>query len=1835
MRARFEDAGVEFTPSTWAVAYVDNVARCSGGDSNHAAHEWAAHGLSDNVKSSLDVGVQILTDPSVLVSLPKGSDGRPADVGLFGYGGIRGNTVAVDTTIAPILGVSTSDPTTALRAAERHKIQKYEEGVRNAAGMLRFVPFAVSEFGSLAPHAEAFLMLKKRKPAAPAADKPVPELELERVIGLSPSPGALAHSPAGGDVAYCAGCVVVLFDGRANRQRAFLRAPPGGSSKPFISVAFSHDGATVAAGESGPQPAVVVWDALSGECLAQLKAHKHGIASLAFSPAGKFLVSCGAIYDGQICFWNWASKSLLARERTQVDVRSVSFSEDGGSVISAGKGHLRVWSVSQVGGGGARAGRAGGSQATVTLTGRSPVLGAYKSHTLVDVVASAGSAGGLGSPCFFAVSHKGVLMQLKTNSRSYDRSVDLKVRAAFTVAASPDIVAVGCADGIVRLFAARTLCFKATLPRPAAYGDHGLTDHRQSITTALRPGTSSLFPDAVAASFDGSGDRIAVVYADHSLFVWDVRNLSKVGRFRSMIGHAGAIWDVSPLPSVLRAPGGLNKPAPAPPPGSFATASADGTIRIWNLGASPTAAISSSSTQFLAQGSWPENAYFKPLVGVIYTKEATPAGNEHKICAEDQPVGRKGQEVPVLRCLKASPDGRQLVAGDRKGNLRVFDVAGLKEVAVLEAHDSEILSLDCSPCGMGGGFLLASGGRDHLVHVYDGQRSYQRLATLDEHGAAVTAVRFASRGNRLVSCGADRSLVFRDLQAAGEQAADVRQAQVPGRGPLYDMQLETTEKYLVATGEDKKLKVFGVENAKPVKSFSLPAGAAGEAVRIQVDPAGITLAASHSDRSVRLYDFYTGEVLGRAAGHGDVVTGMFITPDCSRLVSVAGDGCVFVWRMPPKLISDSVARLAELPVPQPQGSMALPLAAPLAADGDLRSSKKGKLLGEATPETEGAAALQKPTPPSDVESQSLTSERLRNGKALVSTRKLPKWAQAAAMLKAAGTSPAPEPGADDADGSHEASEADRPGMASKWAQRVDVIAIQNAAERRRLTVEPSEMAGTPLADPSPSASLDIDKPGSAGSHPALANAAEEDEIVYYDEEELPAGADGEGFEVVNSPLEVGDEEEEGDATKDGSAKEAEGEDDELQQQPPEEEVSPSELPRSNLFKEHFGQLLDDEPLPEPAPGSRAAARQSFSAQYRAGAAAGQSATDKPPPSEQPKPDDAALADSGADQDGVDRQRKGRMNAEIRDMRARLVDLGLCLAEQQRLARRGNLLARGALQAGQPNDDDAPGQEAETDSDGAAGLPPSEGQELFSVGATPDGQGAGMVAEAMDEMQSPASTGRLARSKSDTKRRQHSPASKGAPPPLPAGPPPASAVSMTSVEFRAGQLSQSASAAEASPDAAAPQSVAANGVSGPADAATPSAETPALLRATQYHNPAFDLTPESALKEGHHTSAAAVAALKSLQKEKAAAKLMNPGHRTVSVVYSSQEGAPQAAAQPQGPVQAAVTEATEAPGSAAAAILPAAAAAAAAAPVPTLPPFPPAPAPAQPAAPAKEDQPAAGVSKSQAKKDLAALRGARVRGLRSSADRGVKVQPPPPPAAKVIPREATKQTSQTIGCGNAETQEVKEEAEGKVERKEVGEEEEEVEEEEVEEVEEVEEGGDKENAPPAGLKEQPGGGGMQHALAQLRAAVAGVEALRPQAPAPAGGTERPGEEGEGEGEEAFQAELRRTIARLQALTRPHALSPPAPTATPSPPADLQPAAAAARQQPWETPSMFTPSISGSLNFSDISFQVESMLEGSAEKFSERYSELLAKKLEHKLQQSLQKLMRPAGAAPRSG
>jgi WD40 repeat protein len=44
--------------------------------------------------------------------------------------------------------------------------------------------------------------------------------------------------------------------------------------------------------------------------------------------------------------------------------------------------------------------------------------------------------------------------------------------------------------------------------------------------------------------------------------------------------------------------------------------------------------------------------------------------------------------------MKITPDGLSLAIGDRHGNIRIFDLELFQQIALVEAHDSEVLSID-------------------------------------------------------------------------------------------------------------------------------------------------------------------------------------------------------------------------------------------------------------------------------------------------------------------------------------------------------------------------------------------------------------------------------------------------------------------------------------------------------------------------------------------------------------------------------------------------------------------------------------------------------------------------------------------------------------------------------------------------------------------------------------------------------------------------------------------------------------------------------------------------------------------------------------------------------------------------------------------------------------------------------------------------------------------------------------------------------------------------------------------------------------------------------------
>lgn len=66
------------------------------------------------------------------------------------------------------------------------------------------------------------------------------------------------------------------------------------------------------------------------------------------------------------------------------------------------------------------------------------------------------------------------------------------------------------------------------------------------------------------------------------------------------------------------------------------------------------------------------------------------------------------------------------------------------------------------------------------------------------------------------------------------------------------------------------------------------------------------------DKTISIFDFFSGELVTQVSGHSDLVTGVKFSPDGRYLVSIGGDGCILMWRVAEFLVKAMQDRLVEL-----------------------------------------------------------------------------------------------------------------------------------------------------------------------------------------------------------------------------------------------------------------------------------------------------------------------------------------------------------------------------------------------------------------------------------------------------------------------------------------------------------------------------------------------------------------------------------------------------------------------------------------------------------------------------------------------------------------------------------------------------------------------------------------------------------------------------------------------------------------------------------------------------------------------------------------------------------
>lgn len=74
---------------------------------------------------------------------------------------------------------------------------------------------------------------------------------------------------------------------------------------------------------------------------------------------------------------------------------------------------------------------------------------------------------------------------------------------------------------------------------------------------SCKPG--SRYPDTVAVTYDPAHRWLSCIYSDHSIYVWDIGDVSdlrRVGKLYSALYHSSCVWNVEVSATLFRPWGG-------------------------------------------------------------------------------------------------------------------------------------------------------------------------------------------------------------------------------------------------------------------------------------------------------------------------------------------------------------------------------------------------------------------------------------------------------------------------------------------------------------------------------------------------------------------------------------------------------------------------------------------------------------------------------------------------------------------------------------------------------------------------------------------------------------------------------------------------------------------------------------------------------------------------------------------------------------------------------------------------------------------------------------------------------------------------------------------------------------------------------------------------------------------------------------------------------------------------------------------------------------------------------------------------------------------------------
>lgn len=603
-------------------------------------------------------------------------------------------------------------------------------------------------------------------------------LELHHLTGWNPKvEGGLFAHPDGQNYVYSLGSNVVISNLMNPTQQEFLQGHKGCIS----CLAVSPGGDLIASGENGASADVVVWDYGTKQEVYRIREHGFGLQSLSFSNDGRFLATLGNSRDRKMYVWDMQTGNIVAKATA-----TATLLRFGGRVTDS-------------------SGRATTSYRLVGSSDRRLVMWVFEP-----------SQGTLTSS----------MMREGKHMREYT-----------SFAWSPNFETLYCGSSSGDVTEVSAYCGKIEGTTPVKCGKIDSLDCREvnGVKTLFVGGSSgaitvlewdgkqwidtkqSVLPSSVSSiSFHTNGGSFLAGCQNGHVFTVASVSLKYAPLTDSHVG---------PVIAVAHIPNSTN----------FATASLDGSVKVWTPKFISQASMSSTST-------------------------------------------------PLCLAVAPSTTGAIVISGWKDGFLRAMRASdGAIQWTIPDAHDGGVR---CIQVSLNGAFCV-TGGEKGEVRVWD-LNSRIMVSHLKEHYAAVQDVAIFGDDLHATSVSKDKTMLCWDLQTEKRIAAHTQRM-----GGINSVTLSADQSKLLTAGQEKKISTWDLRETTAVHTMNTPNHAEFHDLRVSNN--GAILAGGGTDGVLSVYDAESKTLLAQLPHMGSGILGISFSLDDRQVVVVGQHGNIHVW----------------------------------------------------------------------------------------------------------------------------------------------------------------------------------------------------------------------------------------------------------------------------------------------------------------------------------------------------------------------------------------------------------------------------------------------------------------------------------------------------------------------------------------------------------------------------------------------------------------------------------------------------------------------------------------------------------------------------------------------------------------------------------------------------------------------------------------------------------------------------------------------------------------------------------------------------------------------------